>query len=142
MSLNPVAPGVTGVVDNDVDTVKGIDRGVHQALGKALGGDAADAGNGFATRGVDLRDHLFGRFGIKVVNDNSRTVRRQFQSNAATDATTGTRHNGRFASEFVHLVTSLTAGLARKGLRNSVLRTLPTPDSGNATRNSTLRGHL
>ncbi|MOA28284.1 hypothetical protein D3C78_1492130 [compost metagenome] len=115
VSLNPVAPGVTGVVDNDVDTVKGVDRSVHEALGKALGGDAADAGNGFATRGVDLRDHLFGRFGIKVVNDNSRTVRRQFQSNAATDATTGTRHNGRFASEFVHLVTSINGRAGQKG---------------------------
>ncbi len=31
---------------------------------------------------------------------------------------------------------------SQKGLRNSVFNTLPTPDSGRLSRNSTLRGHL
>ncbi|MDT4840963.1 hypothetical protein FQZ97_748020 [compost metagenome] len=37
---------------------------------------------------------------------------------------------------------TLRARFSQKGLRSSFLRILPTPESGIAVRNSTLRGHL
>ncbi|MNM95601.1 hypothetical protein D3C81_1080530 [compost metagenome] len=161
MRLDAVTPGVAGVVDDDVDAAKGVDRGLHQALGEILGGDAADAGHGFAAGRADFRDHALSRLGIQIVDHHSGAIGGQLQGHAAADATTGAGHDGGFSCQLAHLLSSsfaqrpgrgkpppvehqliLFGWCSQNGLRSSVFKTLPTPDSGRASRNSTLRGTL
>ncbi|MOA01415.1 hypothetical protein D3C78_1208230 [compost metagenome] len=100
--LDHVVPGVAGVVDDDVDAAVVLDSSLDEAIGEIDSGDTADAGHGFAASGADLGNHFFSRAGIQVIDHHTGAIARQFQRDAATDATTGTGDQGDFAFKFFH----------------------------------------
>ncbi|MNE53823.1 hypothetical protein D3C80_1485710 [compost metagenome] len=162
MPLDTLTPGIACVVDNDVDTTEGIDCCGYQMLSEALGGDAANAGHGLPAFCLDLRNHALRRVCIQIIDYHPCPLGGQFQGDTATNAAAGAGNDCGFSSKFLHRKTSsinqwpaaapqatagslqldVSAWVSQNGLRNSVLRTLPTPDSGSVSRNSTLRGHL
>ncbi|MNF61030.1 hypothetical protein D3C84_426610 [compost metagenome] len=100
--LDHVVPGVTGVVDDDVDAVEVVHCGLDVALGEIRGADVAVTHGGFATHLANQLSGFMGRIGIQVVDNDARAFTCQFQGDLLADATTGTGDQCDFAVEFCH----------------------------------------
>ncbi|CAI8856072.1 hypothetical protein EMIT0P294_220018 [Pseudomonas sp. IT-P294] len=107
--LDHVVPGVTGVVDDDVDAAKAVHGGLDVTLAKVRCADVAVADGGFATQLADYFSGLVSRVGVQVVDHDARAFARQFQRDLLTDATTGTGDHCDFAFEFCHGVLLLNS---------------------------------
>ena len=88
--LQHVVPGVAGVVDDDVDAAKGVERGFDKAVAKVGVGHAANAGHGLATAGHDIGHGLLGRGLVKVVDDNTCAFAGELERDFTADAATRT----------------------------------------------------
>jgi len=84
-----------GVVDQDVDAAKGIERGLNNPFRVLRLGDGQRRNHRLAAGGLDLLHHRLRRASVgagtvevraDVVDDHARAFRRQQHRNAATDA--------------------------------------------------------
>ncbi|TLD47114.1 MAG: hypothetical protein FAZ92_00606 [Accumulibacter sp.] len=100
--LDDVVPGVTGVVDDDVEAAELAERRLHEALGEIGGGDAADAGDRLAAGRDDVADGLCRRCGVDIIDHHMRALRRQLERHRATDAAAGAADDRHLACEFCH----------------------------------------
>ena len=96
-------PGVTGIVDDDIDATECLDARVDIALGETVFGDAADYGDRFAARVPDLRGDIVSRFLVKIVNDELCALRGEFQCHRTPDTAAGSRDKCDLSFEFAHL---------------------------------------
>ncbi|MNJ13110.1 hypothetical protein D3C77_73140 [compost metagenome] len=100
--LDDVVPGITSVVDDDVNTTVVLDGSLNETLGEIGGGHTADAGNGFTTGLANFSHDFFGRRRVQIVDHNFSAVGCQLQCDATTDTTTGTGDQGDFAFKLFH----------------------------------------
>ena len=90
---HPVAQK-SGVVDQNIQTAKGIDGGVDQVLGTVPVGDIITIGDGFATGSLDLLDHFLSGAGASrsiqahtdVIDDHPGAFGRERQRVRTSDA--------------------------------------------------------
>ncbi|MCY1455343.1 hypothetical protein D9M71_724720 [compost metagenome] len=109
--LDHIVPGVAGVVDDDVDAAKVVDRSLDEAVGEIDRRDTAHASDGFTPGVANLGDHFFSGCRIQVVDHHARTVSGQFQRHAASDATAGSCDQRDLTFEFFHGVFLVLMGV-------------------------------
>ncbi|MNE25764.1 hypothetical protein D3C80_1191020 [compost metagenome] len=94
--LDDAVPGVTGVIDDDVDGAVAVHRGLDESIGKVDGSHTANTGDGFTTGGTNFCNYFFRWRGIQVVDHDARSVASQFQRYATPDASTRAGDQGNF----------------------------------------------
>ena len=87
--LNDIVPRVPSVVDDDVRYAPGVHGRRDEALSKPGFNDTAGATHGFSARGAQQFKCFLSRFFIQIVHHDPRAFAREFQCDAAADATTG-----------------------------------------------------
>ncbi len=100
--LDHVIPGITSVVDDDIQTMESGRAGFDEALGKVSCGNAAGTRDRFAPRCLDLVHDRLRPLRIEVVNDNACPFRRELECNRTADALTGTSDERDLTAEFRH----------------------------------------
>ena len=98
--LQHVVPGVTGVVDDDVDAAKSVERGLDKTLAKVGVRYAADADHGLTTAGNDVGHRLLGRGLVEVVDDDACAFAGELECDFTANAATGAGDQGHLAFEF------------------------------------------
>jgi hypothetical protein len=107
---HPVAQD-PGVQDQDVEAAVAVDRALHHLLGRAEVRDVGVARNRLAAAGHDLVDDLLrrgrvlpfaGERAAEVVDDDTRSARRQFERVLAADPAAGAGHDRNLPLERRH----------------------------------------
>jgi hypothetical protein len=96
-------PGVAGVVDDDVDPSKGLDRGPDQLLGDVGLGQIAGEDRRLA---VDLAGRLLGDIAVDVVDQHLRALAHEQLRGRPADPARRAGHDRRLAVKKSHLAPS------------------------------------
>ncbi len=125
--LDDVVPGITGIVDDDVEAAEAIDRARDEALADFGRNHIAHIQHRFAASLPDRLHDLRSRPAVTVVDHQLRAFARQLPGDCGADATPGTGDQRDFSGHPEHVV-------AGNRMDSSFLRTLPSVLRGKSTR--------
>ena len=115
--MNHVVPGITGIIDDDVQTAETFDRGIDQFFTQIPPDHVACTGKGFSTRVIYCFDNLVRWLCVEVIDYYSCACASQFVRNSLADTTAGTGYERYFSFQYFHILAPhLLIGSGHSGL--------------------------